>query len=547
MRRFFQTRLFQQVLVPASGGDFNLALSDGGTLPVSTQTAGGGGDGVTAVTGTAPVTSTGGGTPAIGITPSAPANTLAPGANGQAVLTVAGAAVWSNLPATGPGSSGYVIWRPGVASAGQAVRTAPELIAAMANGAVTIYVDSSHAAATLGDGGDGGPAGFALARTDGGVVSLVAWNGVSNGGVGEDLLTVADTATIDNLANVSGGLHVHLVCLTAPALTYSRGDMILELEHCIVDNAVTSTVPAFTVPGGGTQLQIFQYLNALVEGASTTAPMFTGGTHGFLEVNALNGSFATALSYGCAGGSGGGTLQYNYDASVPPQDWTFLTGVYSVFIFDSDQAMAYGAGTAFPVNSTAIPLQVGQPFFRTDLNQEYRWNGTIWVASSTGPGADVSITALAAAAYTTAFLQALAVTPATFPGTPIAAFNVTPTQTGLLELSGEVLVNPTSAEIPAYEVVIIAGSSSGGVAGGVNTLLGDTANPLTVPGGGQTHIGRFSNLGAASIAQTSSTLACQGQVAVGTAVTVVVYASSQSGANAWTFSANLRVYERPLN
>src|ERR1700723_390453 len=183
MRHFFQTRLLQQVLVPASGGDFNLALSDGGVLPVSTQTGGGGGSGVTAVTATAPITSTGGATPNIALTPAVPASVLAPGANGQVVTTVGGASVWATPGATGPGSAGYVIFRPGTASAGQAVATAAELNTAAANGAVLLIVDSSLAAATF-------PAGFTLDPR------FISAMGFATGfpGFSGDTLEIADTA-----------------------------------------------------------------------------------------------------------------------------------------------------------------------------------------------------------------------------------------------------------------------------------------------------------------------------------------------------------------
>jgi hypothetical protein len=527
MRRFFQTRLFQQVLVPASGGDFNLALSDGGTLPVSTQTAGGGGGGVTAVTGTAPITSTGGATPAIGITPSAPANTLSPGANGQVVTTVGGASVWATPAAAGPGSAGYVIFRPGTASAGQAVATPAELNTAAANGAVTLIVDSSIAAATL-------PAGFTLDPR------FIVAMGFATGfpGFSGDLLTLADTAKWG--VYYVDGLDVICDCATTGAWTFAAGNTA---PVVLIDNSAavrvpnTATAPLYKAPSGVFAQFTVRGNSQLLGG--TGAPAISAASGGTIELLAYEESTVTATALGS---DVGGEALYAYDASMVPPTFTFMHGTYAPTPVDSDQNMTYGEGTAFP-----SPPNLAQPFFRTDLEQEYRWNGTIWLASSSGPGATRTVTALAAAAYTTAFLQALSVTPATFPGTPIAAFNVTPTQTGLLELSGEVLVNPTSAELPAYEVVIIAGSSSAGVAGGVNTLLGDTANPLTVPGGAQTHIGRFSGLGVASIAQTSLTLACQGQVAVGTAVTVVVYASSQSGTNAWTFSANLRVYERSLN
>ncbi|HZZ54784.1 MAG TPA: hypothetical protein VFE26_10930 [Trebonia sp.] len=80
MRHFFLNRLSQQVLVPESGGNYNLALSDGGVLPVVAEDGGGGGT-VTAVTATAPVTSSGGATPNIAI---------APGTVGQVLTTLAG-------------------------------------------------------------------------------------------------------------------------------------------------------------------------------------------------------------------------------------------------------------------------------------------------------------------------------------------------------------------------------------------------------------------------------------------------------------------------
>ena len=140
------------------------------------------------------------------------------------------------------------------------------------------------------------------------------------------------------------------------------------------------------------------------------------------------------------------------------------------------------------------------------------------------------------------------ISPATFPGTPLAAFNLTPTQTGIIDLRGEVLVNPTAPDSLEFDVQIQTGSASAGYAptNAVNALLGSDTSALTVPGAG-TVIGRFQEGFGAAVEQRSMTLACSCEVAPGTAVCVVVYASSTVGANPWIASLNMAARERSLN
>lgn len=140
------------------------------------------------------------------------------------------------------------------------------------------------------------------------------------------------------------------------------------------------------------------------------------------------------------------------------------------------------------------------------------------------------------------------ISPATFPGTPLAAFNLTPTQTGIIDVQGEVLVNPTAGDSLEFDVQIQTGSASAGYAptNAVNARLGSNTSALTVPGAG-TVIGRFQEGFGAAVGQRSMTLACSCKVAPGTAVCVVVYASSSVGANPWTASLNMAARERSLN
>jgi hypothetical protein len=165
-------------------------------------------------------------------------------------------------------------------------------------------------------------------------------------------------------------------------------------------------------------------------------------------------------------------------------------------------------------------------------------------------GATVTITGQAATAFTSSagFPQNLVVTPAVSPGTPILAFNVTPTQTGVFDVSGAILVTTGTAEAPGFGLYAAPGSATGGLSAGTDALFGDTGNPLTVPAGGTLYM-TYQNLPAAlaAIGAMSTTIAAHVGRPVRAATCLWIQAISISGTTPWTFSANLRAKEDSLN
>lgn len=296
------------VLEADSGGGFELALADGGTLPVQA----------------API-------------------------------------------AAGGVAASYVIYRPGgVDGAPYVATTFAELQAAVTAGAAAVYVDSSLGAATI-------PAGQTLAAPNGGTITLYSFNGVQGNIVAgtADTLTIADTGAIANLVQVLGGLILICTCLTAPALTYSQSGLrLVNRGGNVVKLAAGATVPAYTNAAGDWEA-IAEY-TAEYQGLAAV-PLFECAGGLVILLFAFD-----SLPQLQVLGQSGGTAIIAYDSSCNPPLQT--NGSVTVIQLSSDQQQAFGSGAAFPATRPGgNPLGVGQPFFRTDQNVEYRWNGAAWV------------------------------------------------------------------------------------------------------------------------------------------------------------------------
>jgi hypothetical protein len=296
------------------------------------------------------------------------------GASGDTVsvpVSATGEGTWVSCDGTnyasdagGPGSAGYVIFRPGVASTGQAVETPAEILTAYANGAQTFFVDSSSGAATL-------PTGFVLPYFAGGVIG---YRGLSGGFPGADLLTLTDTAQMTEAAYFQT-IKVVFDCNTTPGLTTAESFKLIRVVSAVLAMGASAGVPALTVTE---ILGVFAQFASGLNGITATA-LFGVASGGTLEVEGYD---ATAIAANATSGVSGSSIVGVFDASstvgVPTTAGTFTPSPV-----DSNQATTYGSGTAFPtVNAGGQALRVGQPFFRTDLDNLFTWNGTTWVAGA---------------------------------------------------------------------------------------------------------------------------------------------------------------------
>jgi hypothetical protein len=166
-------------------------------------------------------------------------------------------------------------------------------------------------------------------------------------------------------------------------------------------------------------------------------------------------------------------------------------------------------------------------------------------------GSAVTITNASATAYGNSFSAPTSVEPATGAGTPIAAFNLTPTQSGLIELDGVIAVSAFSgADAPVFNVFLYEGTSTGVLSPAVNKggIMAGPSNPITIPVSSPTLLGTFTWPAAlATMGALSMTLATFGLATVGTAASIVITATSLTGTSNWSYALNLTALERPLN
>jgi|HubBroStandDraft_2_1064218.scaffolds.fasta_scaffold15748_2 hypothetical protein len=166
-------------------------------------------------------------------------------------------------------------------------------------------------------------------------------------------------------------------------------------------------------------------------------------------------------------------------------------------------------------------------------------------------GAAVIITNASATAYGNSFSAPTSVEPATGAGTPIAAFNLTPTQSGLIELDGVIAVSAFSgADAPVFNIFLYEGTSTGVLNPAVNKggLMAGPSNPITVPGSSPTLLSTFTwPVALATVGALSMTLAAFGLATVGAAASIVITATSLTGTSNWSYALNLTALERPIN
>jgi hypothetical protein len=290
---------------------------------------------------------------------------------------IAGGATPPAYPPSGSSSGGVglgaIIWRPGATTVGTRIAgTFADLQAAVTAGAMPIIVDSSGGAAII-------PAGQTLAAPNGGNIELISFNAVQGnftGGPPANVVTVADKGSITNLTLVLGGLILNFTCLTTPALTYTQSNSRLVMRGGNLVQLLTgATVPAYSVEAGFLFQTIMEFTSLL--SGLTTVPVFmcAGGTYEcFVAFNSILNDFGGVQAIGQTSG----TCILAYDSTIQVPTLTLGTITYSQVSQETNQKFA--SGTAFPTTAEgSSPLRVGQPFFRTDMNVFFKWNGSAWV------------------------------------------------------------------------------------------------------------------------------------------------------------------------
>jgi hypothetical protein len=266
--------------------------------------------------------------------------------------------------AGGPGSTGYVIWRPGVASAGQAVATWAEVMTAIGNGAERVYVDSSIAAATT--PGTGQTYEFSM------FVGFSPFRLLGFETTGNDTMTIADTDVLQNVRDFTGNLTVVCECTTTACFNWTDAEPEPQVNFAVLYRPDTATASAFKAADGQFFSPAIAYGGQIErDGGNTHGPFFGADSGGFL----FPFLFTTAAFYATSfGNSPGSTLGLFYDdtcfpigAALTP---TFAAGTFFASPLSNDQQQAYGTGTTFPAEP-----KVGQPFLRTDLNAMFRYSG----------------------------------------------------------------------------------------------------------------------------------------------------------------------------
>jgi hypothetical protein len=264
---------------------------------------------------------------------------------------IAGGATPPTYPPTGTsviGSLGYVVFRPGGVASSTVAVTPAQVTSAQANGAITLYVDSSLGAATL-------PAGYSLPPFPGGIIGFNGYNG--GGFSAPDTLTVSDTA---NITGLSYAVCVKIVfhCVSEPGIVDTRTQVLLRLDTAFIGLLAGAAVPIYSVPTGHIY-EIFALPDSTVNSAAAGVAAFFGNTGTLIGFAGTDSTFG-ATSLGNAAGS---TVLFLNDSSSSPPTFTLIAGSITLIALDAAVNMAYTATTVANWSGTN-PTSVGNALDR---------------------------------------------------------------------------------------------------------------------------------------------------------------------------------------
>lgn len=273
--------------------------------------------------------------------------------------------VGGNFSATTLSQLSTIIFRPGGVASGNVYTSAAAVAAALtaANGAVTVYIDTSLGAATI-------PAG--VTWNMGGVGSVIGSGSEASGDEPPTTLTIADTAQIRNPFKFEN-LTFICACVTLPSFDYDAsvwagGPDIVFGHYVFFDlGSGSPTIPPFTVPVAALCPQLtVGLIGTFGEGFLTyggTVALFkltSGGVSGggVVVLNALTaGPFPANLF---SGDSSTGVALYADASSWPLPSWTgFTGGVAPHVMLDVAAGVAYTPTTTANWTSQPTTAQAG--------------------------------------------------------------------------------------------------------------------------------------------------------------------------------------------
>lgn len=287
---------------------------------------------------------------------------------------------------TSPVTSGSLVFRPGVASAGNAVATWAEVQKAIAatSGALTVLIDDTSAPAVV-------PASGTLVTDCKSAVTIAPYNAKLGT---TTQLEVADTAQLLNLGALEGAIVLLCDSVTVPSLSFSyTTPHVFEMSFSSTLRLKAGALLApIAVPTGG---EFFL--------SSESAPTFDNSAAAEVPIVALTGTaqfihFAYAgFNFGSAPVTGGAGSMWSvsHDATVSTPPVGAFTGTFNEtrLSFAAQTQPSQGATTGRPANPA-----IGQSYFDTTLGSNTWWNGVTWIASVTGrnifTAADVYLNAL---------------------------------------------------------------------------------------------------------------------------------------------------------
>ena len=294
--------------------------------------------------------------------------------------------VWLYVSTAGTRPTSAIIFRPGVASAGPAVETWPEIQAAdaAALGTITNYIDGQTAACHV-------PAASGITDCQGGVV-FTSYNQLGGaGGPAQQTLTIDDTAVLHR-PRAFQSCAIVCACTTTTALTfdYTAPSDTLILSDVSVALSATATVPAIDVAAAGrldlTCVSLVTILDSSLAGA---VPVIRLGANATLNWTAFGG--VILLGTNTITGPASATINFTHDNFTPLPNFAAMGFAGTVNEIRSSLAAWNKPAAGSTANRPAPPnVQEGQLYFDNTIGQLVAWTqaggATAWMGLPGTPG-----------------------------------------------------------------------------------------------------------------------------------------------------------------